>query len=72
MKLRDIKPYKPANPWPHRVLYAVALVLLATGGYLAYALGDMKALGPFGAVGGAALILAVAEHLTYRRMRRGL
>lgn len=72
MRLRDIRPHKPANPWPHRVLYALALVLLVIGAYLAYALGDMKALGPFGAVGGAALVLAASEHLTYRRMRRGL
>lgn len=59
------------NPWPHRALYAVALVVLGVGAYLAYVLGDLKALGPFGAVGGAALILAVSDHLTYRRLGGG-
>ena len=66
-----MKRVKPANPWPHRVLYVVAAVVLTAGFVLAYVLHDMKALGPFGAVGGAALVLAVSEHLTYRRMRRG-
>lgn len=59
------------NPWPHRVLYVVGLVVLGVGFYLAYAMNDMKALGPFGAVGGAALILAISDHLTYRRLGGG-
>jgi hypothetical protein len=46
--------------------------VFGTGVLLAYVvMHDLKALGPFGAVGGAALVLAVAEHLTYLRMRRG-
>jgi hypothetical protein len=59
------------SPWPHRVLYAVGLVVLGVGFYLAYVVNDMKALGPFGAVGGAALILAISDHLTYRRLGGG-
>lgn len=63
---------RQTSPWPHRVLYAVGALVFGTGVLLAYVvMHDMKALGPFGAVGGAALVLAVAEHLTYRRMRRG-
>lgn len=60
------------SPWPHRVLYTVGALVSGAGLLLAYViLGDLKALGPFGAVAGAALVLAVAEHLTYQRMRRG-
>lgn len=63
---------RQTSPWPHRVLYAVGVLVFGTGVLLAYVvMNDLKALGPFGAVGGAALALAVAEHLTYRRMRRG-
>ncbi len=59
------------SPWPYRAYYLVALVVLGTGFYLAYALGDLKALGPFGTVGAAALILGASDHLTYRRLGGG-
>jgi hypothetical protein len=59
------------SPWPHRLLYALAAILIGTGVVLAYIVThDLKALGPFGAVGGAALVLAISDHLTYQRLRK--